>query len=330
MNRLYNEDLEQCVRVKNIEHLFGKTLLITGARGMIASTLIDALEMLNLTRDARINIIATTRAEYDACKDEGFTRIPNSEFRIPNYILPMASNTHPLAYSQQPVETMITNLNGARHALELARETGAKVLYPSTVEVYGNSESGSFKEVDTGQLNLNNARACYTESKRAAEALCQSYAAEYGVQVTIARLCRVFGPRVLPTDTKASSQFLQCAVNQQDIVLKSEGQQLFSYIYVADAVNAILHLMLNGENARAYNISIPECDVRLAEFAKLCAETAGTKVVFDLPSDTERKGYSIANTALLDNGLLCATGWAPRYTMRQAIERTVLILNSKI
>ena len=148
---------------------------------------------------------------------------------LPNVdvIIPLASNTHPLAYSKYPIETININVKGAEQALEKALACGAMVLYPSTVEVYGNArDDDDFTEDYTGKLNLANARACYPESKRLSEALCQSYIAERGVQVKIVRLSRVFGPTMLMSDSKASSQFIQKALAGEDIVLKSKGEQL--------------------------------------------------------------------------------------------------------
>ena len=151
---------------------------------------------------------------------------------------------------------------------------------PSTVEVYGNARGEDvFTEDYTGRLNLATARSCYSESKRVSEALCQSYIAERGAKVKIVRLSRIFGPTMLMSDTKASSQFIIKALNGEDIVLKSEGKQYFSYTYVADAVSAMLYVLLHGENGVAYNISNEACNVRLKEFASLCAEWAGKKVV---------------------------------------------------
>ena len=116
----------------------------------------------------------------------------------------MASNTHPMAYSQYPIETMMINLKGAEHALNFAAKTGATVVYTSTNEVYGNAfDDQPFTEDRNGLLNLGNARACYNESKRSCEALCQSYMEERHVKVKIARLCRIFGPTMLMDDSKA-------------------------------------------------------------------------------------------------------------------------------
>lgn len=337
---LYQEDLDFILSTKGIEKLKGKSLLITGATGLIGVCMIDALIKYNHDYNADIDIYSVGRNKEKASSRLG-VYYNNNKFHfieqdvrepLPNdikvdYIIPMASNTHPLAYSQYPIETIEINVKGAENALMKAVETGATVLYPSTVEVYGNAIGNEvFTEDYTGKLNLGTARACYTESKRVCEALCQSYIAEKGCKVKIARLSRVFGPTMLESDTKASSQFINKALSGENIVLKSEGNQFFSYTYVADAVAAMLHIMLHGENGAAYNISNEACNVHLKDFAQLCAQQTGKNVVFDLPSEKERKGFSIAVNAILDNTLLKVTGFIPRYSMHDAVERTINIL----
>ena len=334
----YQEDIRNILAVKNIKQLCGKSLFITGATGMIGVMLIDALMSMD---DVKVYAVGRN-AERAKNRLGDCWNHPNFEFvnqdvcnpfdldkYSVDYIIPLASNTHPLAYSVYPVETMMINIKGAEHALNLADKCRAIVLYPSTVEVYGNARGEDvFTEDYTGQLNLSTARSCYTESKRACEALCQSYIAERGVDVKIVRLSRVFGPTMLESDSKASSQFIKNALHGEDIVLKSKGEQFFSYNYVADAVSAMLYVLLNGECGVAYNVSNSDCDVHLKDFAAYCAESCGRKVVFDLPSETERKGFSIAQKAILDNARLRAIGWKPQYGMQDAVWRTMQILKS--
>lgn len=338
---LYVQDLDHILQTKNLALLNGKSILITGATGLIGVCLIDALMRWN-EQGGDVMIYAVGRS-----KDKAYDRLglydgrPFFQFleqdvqtELPrlihaDYIIPAASNTHPLAYSQYPIETMLVNLKGAEHALNKANECGATVLYPSTVEVYGNARGEDvFTEDYTGQLKLSTSRACYTESKRACEALCQSYIAEKGVDVKIVRLSRVFGPTMLESDSKASSQFIMNAMRGEDIVLKSKGEQFFSYTYVADAVSAMLYVLLNGECGVPYNVSNHGCDVHLKEFAAYCAEACGSQVVFDLPSETEMKGFSIAQQAILDNARLMSIGWNPMYDIHDAVRRTIQILQS--
>ncbi len=339
LHPLYQSDLNNILDATNLKLLDGKTLLVTGATGLIGTQLIDALMLYN-RRGGDVRLIVAGRdrerlmRRFDDYSTDEHLRFLQQDVMRPfpadvqaDVIIPLASNTHPMAYSQQPVETMLVNLKGAEYALEMAQRCHAVVLYPSTVEVYGNARDGDiFTENYTGSLNLSNSRACYTESKRASEALCQSYSAECGVSVRIARLSRVFGPSMKITDTKASSQFILKALHAENIVLKSEGTQYFSYTYVADAVSALLYILLYGEDGVAYNVANEACNVHLCDFAQACAEVVGTKVVFDLPTEAERRGYSVATTAVLDNSRLKSIGWRPQYTFKDAVKRTISIL----
>lgn len=332
---LYKQDLRNILSVNRCEELRNRTLLITGATGMVGTMLADAMMELG-----DVNVIAVGRnaekaksrlGEYFGSKNfifaEQDVRTSFSTEFTPDYIIPLASNTHPLAYSQYPVETLLINIKGAENALNLAAQCNATVLYPSTVDVYGNAISDKpFKEDSLGYLSLQSSRSCYNESKRASEALCQSYLAEKGVSVKIGRLCRLFGPTMLPDDSKASSQFIKKAIEKENIVLKSDGKQFFSYTYIADAVAALLHIMLSGDNGKAYNISSRKTDIHLRDFAGICAQKAGTSVVFEVPDEKERKGYSLSEYSVLDNSALRQSGFEPKYEIEDAIERTIRIL----
>lgn len=341
-HHLYQEDLNSILSIPGVEELKGKSFLITGATGLIGVCLIDALMLYN-SQGANITIYAVGRSKEKAesrlggyYSNENFYYI-EQDVRQPlprnlnvDYVIPLASNTHPMAYSQYPIETIEINVKGAEYALQKALECGATVLYPSTVEVYGNAIGKDvFTEDYTGKLNLSNARSCYTESKRVCEALCQSYIAERDAKVKIVRLSRIFGPTMLMSDTKASSQFVIKALQGEDIVLKSEGKQFFSYTYVADAVSAMLYVLLHGEIGVAYNISNEACNVRLRDLAEGCANWTCKNVVFDLPSVVEKKGFSVATKAILDNSRIKSIGWEPSYDMKNALNRTLSILSNR-
>lgn len=331
---LYQEDIQNILSIKGIDILKDKSFLITGSTGMVGTMLIDALTAIE-----GVNIIAVGRNTQKV--NRHWLQLPRFSFlehdvRTPfpdslqvDYILPMASNTHPLAYSQYPIETMMVNIKGCENALNLADKTGATVVMTSTNEIYGNAKGEEdFYEDSNGTLNLSSARSCYNESKRTCEAMCQSYKEEHGTKVKIARLCRIFGPTMLMSDSKASSQFIKKALSKEDIILKSDGNQYFSYTYVADAVMGLLTVLINGEYGVPYNVSSEKTNIRLKDFAQMCAEACNRKVVFDLPTEIESKGYSTAQRAILNNDRIKAIGFQPKYEMRDAIRRTIEILKA--
>ena len=332
---LYKEDLQYILSTEGINQLHGKSFLITGATGMVGVMLIDVLMTL---KDTQVYAVGRNKEKARGRLGEYFD---NPKFQFiehdvcdsfddnlkVDYIIPAASNTHPLAYSQYPIETILINVKGAANALELASRCGGVVVYTSTNEVYGDALGDEvFYEDYNGRLNLSNARSCYNESKRTAESLCQSYIAEKGVNVKIARLCRIFGPTMQESDSKASSQFIKKAIAGEDIVLKSNGEQFFSYTYVADAVVGLLVVLLNGVTGVAYNVSSEKTNVRLKDFASLCAECCHKSVVFELPSEVEQKGFSIAMHAILSNERIKGIGFKPHYSISDAINRTIQIL----
>ena len=344
-NRDYIDDLEYINSLSGLEKLNGSTVFITGATGMIGSVLADALIYRNEKFGADITVLALARnAKRAKARFEKYSKDPHFKFvegdiNFPlkfsekfDYMFHCASNTHPKDYAADPIGTVLTGVVGTRNALEYADMCGAKrSVFLSSVEIYGENRGDvdRFSEQYLGYIDCNTLRAGYPEGKRAGEALCQAYIEKRGMDIIIPRICRVYGPSMLKTDSKALAQFIKKAVAYENIVLKSEGTQLFSYCYVADVVAALLFLLINGEKGESYNIADERSDIRLKELAAILAETAGKNVVFELPDEQERKGYSKATKALLDPSKITALGWKARYDIREGIAKTVKILREE-
>ena len=333
---LYTAEVVRIAALGDAKALAGKTILVTGAAGLIGTVLVEALMEAN-RQGADIRVIALDK---DRPRSESRFRrhfgSPSFSFLEQDAKAPLppdcrfdicvvaASNTSPLDYAAHPVETALTNLLGAKNALDAARRCGGRVLFCSSVEVYGNARNEkTFREEDTGMLNLGNARSSYPESKRAAEALCQCYHTEFGVHTNTARICRVFGPTVLPGDTKAASQFITNAVRGEKIVLKSDGLQFYSWLHVFDCVTALLAIAAKGADGLSYNVADPSCDASLRDFAQFAADAAGTELVFDLPTEAEKRGYSKTTRAVMDASRLRTLGWKPAAGLADRIRQTV-------
>jgi len=130
------------------------------------------------------------------------------------------------------------------------------------------------------------------------------------------------------SDSKAIAQFIKKASVGEDIAIKSKGDQLFSYTYVADTVSAILYILLKGQCGEAYNVADEKSDITLKDLSELIAKTANTKVIFEMPDATESKGYSKATKATLDPGKLKGLGWKSIYDIDRGIRETLNILNN--
>ena len=341
---LYQENLDNCAKqTPEIAYFKDKTILISGATGMIGKYFIDLVMRQNKLNSLNCKIIALGRNKekaekrfLDCFNDKNFTFIEgdinDTDLAIPDmdidYVIHAASNTHPLAYSMYPVSTIETNISGTNNMAKIATDHNARFVFLSSVEVYGENrgDTESFDEKYLGFIDCNTLRAGYPESKRCGEALCQAYKQQYNLDVVIPRLARIFGPTMLMNDSKASSQFIKNSLAKEDIVLKSEGTQFFSYLYVGDVVSGIIYCMTKGENGEAYNIASNNQNITLRDLAKNLAEIAGTKVVFEIPEESERKGYSTATKAILDTSKLAKLGWQAKTPIKQRLEETIALL----
>ena len=318
------------------DDLAGKAVAVTGATGLVGSYLLRALDAVNRAHGLKLRLIALCRKpeaakdrlsgmenlsilSYDACAPL------NANFRA-DFTVHAASNAHPLAFSSDPVGTMQANLLGTMQLLEHVRATGGRLLFLSTGEIYGeNPTLASFDEHSFGSIDPMRFRACYPESKRAAETLCASYAQQYGVDALVARLTYTYGPTITKESSRADAQFLRCALEGRDIVLKSPGTQIRSYCYAADTVSALITLLLKGATGEAYNVANPDCSPSIREYAQTLADLAGVQLIFDLPPEAERAGYSAVTRAVLDPGKLMRLGWRAAYDLRTGLAHTLEI-----
>jgi len=343
-NQLYLEDVKRTADLSlPWDSLKDQAVLISGATGLVGSFLIDVLMQKN-EEGLNCRIYALGRSADKAAHRFGersqhplFAFIPydinkpfvRDDLGKVGYILHLASNTHPLQYSTDPIGTITTNIIGLQNMLEFACAHGAeRFAFASSNEIYGENRGDRelFDEGYCGYIDCNTLRAGYPESKRCGEALCQAYISQKGLDVCIPRLTRSYGPTMLMSDTKAISQFIRKGIAGEDIVLKSAGTQYYSYTYVADAVSGLLTVLLKGKCGEAYNIADEKSDIMLKDLAGLIAQTAGKKVIFEIPDAVEAAGYSKATKARLDGKKLRELGWAPVYDIRGGIERTIKIL----
>jgi nucleoside-diphosphate-sugar epimerase len=299
--------------------LSGKTVLVTGATGLIGAEVVSALsaagcEVISAVRD--LSRAAGRAVLYDAERPLDF------DFPV-DYIVHAASGAHPLAYARDPAGVMRQNVYGTMNLLDYARDRGARFLFLSSGEVYGLSPApeAGFPEAFAGELQTMDPRACYPESKRCAETMVASWAGQYGTDALVARLCHVYGPSISPANSRADAQFLRDALAGRDILMKSAGDQVRSFLYARDASRAILLLLERGEAGQAYNVA-GRFVHSIREYAQTLADVAGVRLRFENPDDVEKAGYSKVRRAVLNPSRIESLGFRAEYGLAKGLKET--------
>lgn len=342
-NKTWISDIDEVIKIlPELDTLAGKSLMITGAAGLICSSVVDIIFRYNDTHDKKIQVLAAGRWPEemsgrfgDLVNRDDFTFVVYDASKTDNvidvhadYIIHGASNASPNMIVKEPVETMLSNFLGMKYLLDYAKEQGTKrILYISSSEVYGKKEgSDPYREGQYGYIDLLNARNSYSVGKRAAETLCASYADEYGVESVIVRPGHIYGPTASPYDNRVASAWAYSVAKGEDIVMKSDGAQVRSYCYCLDCASAMLKVLLAGENCHAYNISNPDSIISIKEMAEILVKYAGVNLRMELPTEEERKGFNPMSNSSLESESLIGLGWKGCFDAEAGFGHTVKIL----
>ena len=344
--REYREEINRLIEAGlPYENLYKSNVLIAGASGMIGSALVDTLMVLSESKSLKLNVYALGR-DRERLEKRFLSYIDNPYFHIieqdisepivsdikMDYIVHAASDANPIAYASHPVEVMRANFYGMNNLLEYGRSvSGKRVLYISSGEMYGKlvgTEDG-FMEDYVGYVDYSDARSCYPSAKRATEALCQSYIQEYGMDIVIVRPCHIYGPTMTENDTRAVSAFIRNVLHHENIVLRSDGSARRSMCYIMDVIEGLLYVLFLGKNGQAYNISNDKGVASILELAELIANVGKSEIIFDIPSDLEKKGFNRVQKAVLVSEKLKGLGWSNHTDLADGLAKTMSILEKK-
>ncbi len=339
MNKVQIEDCQNIGKLDFIDwnELKNSTILVTGSTGLIGSNLVNALAFNNKEKELNIKLILLVR-NTDAAKSlfewtgaEIVQYEIGQELKIEknvDYIVHLASPTSSKFFVECPADTMLANIEGYKSLLDWAvKHPVKKFVGLSTMEVYGLPPRGhEVKENELGAFETMNARNSYPIAKIACEALCNSYYNQYGVPSVILRATQTFGPGVKYNDGRVFAQFMRCAIEKKNIVLKTKGETERSYLYTADAVTAIIVVLIKGHAGEAYTIANPETYCSIKEMGDLVANEIANgeiKVVFDLNNDATKQGYADTLYMDLDVAKIQKLGWKPRVSLLEMYERMI-------
>lgn len=335
--KTYFENLYTASEQINWQQLQNKTILITGATGMIGRCIVDFLMCANNNYGLNIQVIAVARNDeyahkvfikyfennnFKFLKHDVTMLFNDSSLNNIDYIIHAASDATPNVFSTKPVEVMTSNILGIKNLLDLAKKTNAKLVYISSAEIYGEINKDKKSEDDYGYIDHINIRAAYPISKKAAETLAIAYGKEYGISSVICRLSHVFGPTMTPKDNRAASEFIRLAINGETIVLNNNKTIERSYTYVVDAASAILYVMLNGKEQEAYNIASTE-NITIKEFADVVASITHVPVIIKNIPNKEENGYTKIQRQVLNIEKLNKLGWKASFKIADGIRNTI-------
>lgn len=343
-NETYLEDLRRICSADYLpwQQLSGKTVLVTGATGLVGSNVVNALLYQGMSEPDPCRVIALVRNREKAASifrqqlldcpgrlifAEGDITSPIALPGQVDYIIHGASQTASVEFVRHPVETIETAVWGTRHLLELAREKqAASFVYLSSMEAYGSPHTEQpLREDAPACFDTMSPRSCYPESKRMCEALCCAYAQEYRVPAKVVRLAQTFGPGVPKEDTRVFVDFSRKALKGEDIVLRTKGDSCRMYLYTMDAAAAILTVLLRGEAGECYNAANTQtyCSIReMAELVSSVLSGGRSRVTVQLDEQAQ-KIFPPAHKLYLDTSKLEKLGWKANYTLSDMYQRMV-------
>lgn len=334
MNAIRKIDVEDFVRNFALKNAFNDaTFLITGATGLIGSTLVRCLLALNknIQITCPIRNLNKAKAIYDDVLDSicfiecDLVAYLNSltekdDFK---YIVHCASPTVGRYMTEHPVETYMLAIDSTRAILEYARKKQTDIVYVSSLEYYGqNFDDTLITEDMQGYVNNTDPRSSYPLGKRAAEYLCAAYAKQFDVNAKVARLTQTFGAGVSVDDNRVFAQFARSVIEGTNIVMHTKGESAKPYCYTTDCVSAILYILIRGEKGEAYNVANEETYISIKDMADfLCAHfNPQLKVVVE---EHPEMGYAPVTKLNLSTEKLKSLGWSPRYGLYDMFDRLI-------
>lgn len=336
------QELEAIASSKlNWDAFRNKTVLVTGATGLVGSYTVRALAAGNRIHHCEMQILGMVRSAekaqniYGPLLERGDVSLLIGDVRTPidcptpvDFIIHGASVTASKEMVTRPVESIATSIQGTQNILQFAVDQKiTSIVYISSMEMYGTPDPDLeyVTERDYGFVDVLNVRSCYPEGKRMCECLCSAYASEHRLPVKIARLAQTFGAGVNPTESRVFAQFARSLIHSEDIVLHTEGKSYGNYCATYDCVRGLLTILLAGTDGEAYNVVNERTNIRIRDMAQMIADQShgAIQVRFDIPADALKYGYAPDVKMRLSSAKLRTLGWSPEVDLPEMYRRLI-------
>ena len=307
-------------------------ILITGAAGFVCSHLADTLFEKNHNLILLDNLLTGNKNNIEHLLDHKNVNFIQHDVQDHidiseeiDFIFHFASAASPIAYQENPVNTLKAGSIGTINTLGLAKVKNAAYLLASTSEIYGDPEVSPQSEEYWGNVNPNGERSMYDEAKRFAEAATATYSRTYNLQTKVVRIFNTYGPRMQLNDGRVVTNFIVQALKGEDITVYGDGSQTRSFSYVQDTVNGIVSLM-ESEHNDVFNIGNPT-EITINELASKIIEitNSNSKLINkDLPQDDpKQRKPDITKAKTLLN-------WEPKVKLEDGLTKTIDWVSSQL
>ena len=348
MNKILEEDALQIIKEnKELKDLKKANFMITGASGMVGIYFVNTLLVLNDKYNYDINLYLVVRNKNKLPKyvlenknvhllEQDVTSPINCDKDM-DYIVHAAGPASPLIMREKPVETNFANTVGTANTLMYAKDHNCKgFLFISSREIYGQPQEGQeffYEDGKLGDLDHLVPRNGYAEGKKAAENMCSGFKAEYNLNTKVVRLAHTYGPGMSIHDGRVQADFLKNIVNHENIVLKSKGEAVRTYTYIADAVSAMFMVLLNSKDM-VYNIADEKSKTSIKELAETMVTIypdRKLKLVFDIPKEQTNTGTASFTLGILaTDKIRKELKWKPKYSIFDGFKRTLEYIESEM
>ena len=333
MNKILKQDLESFALPADLSaRLVNKTIIVTGATGLIGSTIVRCVDALKIGARFILPVRSREKATTLFGKDSDNIRIIETDLEKffdtldseCDFIIHCASPTNGEYMSAHPAETFLLAVDSTRSIMEYCcRHKVESVVYVSSIEYYGQIfDDEPVTEEMMGFVDRQSPRNSYSLGKQAAEFLAFCYSREYGVPVRTARLTQTFGAGISSDDKRVFAQFARSVIRHHDITLHTRGASAKPYCYTTDCVSAIIHIMLKGTAGEAYNVATPGTYVTIKELAELFRSMFAPETTLTVDTSVDR-GYAPETRVNLIPDKLLRLGWRPKHTLPEMLRRLV-------
>ena len=339
-NPILEEDLKYITSAQlPWERLKHKTILVTGAAGFLPAYMVETLLYLNEIKAMDCKVVGLVR-NIEKANKRFRNYLTRSDLTLVagdvsekqqwderfDFIIHAASQASPKYYGVDPVGTMTANLLGSMHLLNHAKNMGCEVfLFFSSGDVYGTPKNIPTSESDYGFIEINDARSCYGESKRAAETLGVCYSKQFGVPYVAVRPSHTYGPGMDLDDGRVFADFVRDVLQEKDLELHSDGSAIRSFCYLSDAVIGYFTVLLSGTIGRSYNVGNPQGATSIKDLAELMS-TLGLNGKLNVKLLGKKPdGYitSPVSVGIPDVSLLNSLNWRPTMLPKEGFNRTL-------